>query len=97
MSWPFLAPSADGVRIQIHAQPNARRSEICGSHGEALKVKIKAPPESGQANTELIDLFSKILRVPKKQVELVSGVTSRRKVLLVRNLDLSEVVCRLGL
>ena len=91
MSASYLTPQKGGVRLHIHAQPNARKTEICGLHGDALKVKIKAPPEDGRANQELISFFAKLLEVPQSRVELASGASSRRKTLLVHGVSVEWV------
>lgn len=67
--------------LQIHVQPNAKKTEIIGLHGEALKVKLHAPPVEGQANQALIKFFAAFFGIPVKQVELIRGQTSRQKTL----------------
>ena len=61
-------------------QPNARRSEIAGFHGDALKVRIAAPAADNKANAELIEFLSKTLEVSKSAIAIRRGDTSRRKV-----------------
>ena len=53
-----------GVEIVIHAQPRASRSEVVGLHGDALKVRLAAPPVDGAANLELIRVMAKAGRRP---------------------------------
>lgn len=67
-------------RLQIKAVPNAPRSEIVGWLGEALKVKVQAPPEDGKANAELCAFLAKTLGLPKSAVRLGRGASSRTKV-----------------
>jgi uncharacterized protein (TIGR00251 family) len=78
-----LTETADGIRFQVVVQPKSSRNLIVGSHGEALKIKLKAPPVDGAANRMLVQFVAKVLRVPKSAVEIVSGHTSRVKQLLV--------------
>jgi uncharacterized protein (TIGR00251 family) len=85
----YLKATPEGVRLQIHVQPNASKNQIVGLHGGALKVKIKAVPEDGKANSELIAFLAKTLGVAKSRLELVSGQTSRAKAVLVRDMDVS--------
>ena len=77
MSW--LRQDGDGVVLALHIQPGAKRSEIAGLHGEALKIRLAAPPVDGKANDALIAFLAKLLDVPKSRVELVSGQSSRAK------------------
>ena len=67
--------------MTLHAQPNARKSEIAGLHGGALKVKIAAPAVDNKANAVLIDFLSRTLEVSKSAIAIRHGATGRRKVL----------------
>jgi uncharacterized protein (TIGR00251 family) len=69
--------------LTVHVQANARRSEICGLHGDALKVRVAAPPAEGRANDELVAFLAEALGVPKKGVAVVQGARSRRKTVSV--------------
>ena len=75
---PPNCPSAQPALL-IHVQPNARRTEVAGRHGDAIKIKVAAPPVNGAANAELIRFLAGRLRVPKAAVAIVSGAGSRRK------------------
>lgn len=77
MSW--LRADGDGVVLALHIQPGAKRTECAGLHGEALKIRLAAPPVDGKANEALIAYLAKTLGVAKSQVELVSGQSSRAK------------------
>jgi len=72
-----------GWLLAIHAQPGARRTEVAGLHGQALKVRVAAPPVEGRANDELIALVAETLGVPRKSVSVVKGGASRHKTVLV--------------
>jgi uncharacterized protein (TIGR00251 family) len=67
------------VRVAVHVQPRASRSEIIGQHGAALKVRLQAPPVDGAANEALVSLLAKALNVPERYVRVVAGATSRSK------------------
>ncbi len=69
------------LKLSIHATPGARRTEAAGAHGDALRVRLGAPPVDGKANAALIDWAAVAFGVPKKQVELLHGATGRQKVL----------------
>jgi uncharacterized protein (TIGR00251 family) len=67
------------VRVGVHVQPRASRSEIVGLHGAALKVRLQAPPVDGAANEALVKLLADRLGVPRRSVHVVAGATSRAK------------------
>lgn len=65
--------------LTLHIQPGASVCEIVGPHGDALKVRIKAPPVDGKANAAVCEFFAELCHVSKRQVSLISGQTDRRK------------------
>lgn len=66
--------------LTLHIQPGARKTEVAGVHGDALKIRLAAPPVDGKANAALIEFVADRLGVSKSGVRLVSGQTSRRKI-----------------
>ena len=73
---------ADGrTTLTLHIQPGAKKTAICGLHGEALKIRLAAPPVDGKANTALISFIAERLGLAKSAIHLKSGQTSRHKVL----------------
>lgn len=78
VSWLRLEASGSIV-LSLHVQPGAKKTEICGTHGEALKIRLASPPVDGKANDCLIEFFAKLLEVSRAQVELTSGAASRQK------------------
>ena len=76
-----------GVTFAVRVVPRASRNEIAGVHGDALKVRLTAPPVEGRANEALIAFLAKRLGVRNSQVEIVAGATSRRKKLRVIGLS----------
>lgn len=87
----FCREKRDTLTITLHVQPKARKTEIIGAHGDALKVKVAAPPVDGAANDELIKFFAKFLGVPKSRIELKQGGQSRHKVLEVEGVTAGEL------
>lgn len=73
--------------LTLHIQPDARKTEIAGRHGDALKIRLAAPPVDGKANEALIKFVAETLGLPKSAVCLKSGQASRRKVLEVSGGD----------
>lgn len=88
MGLPFLSAANGGVDVAVHAQPRASRSRFVGEHDGRLKVQLAAPPVDGEANAALVELFSDVFGVPKRQVAVVSGEIGRRKVVRVTGIDL---------
>ena len=76
---PWLQPVEGGVELLVLVQPRASRSRVVGEHGGYLKVQLAAPPVDGAANAALLELLADLLGVPRRQVSLVSGESSRRK------------------
>ncbi len=84
--------TADGrITLTLHIQPGAKKTEFAGRHGDALKIRLAAPPVDGKANEALIKFIAETLRLPKSAVNLKSGQTSRRKVLEVSGAEASAV------
>ena len=80
----WLRVAADGrITLTLHIQPGAKTTEFAGLHGDALKIRLAAPPVDGKANEALIKFVAETLKLPKSAVTLKSGQTSRRKVLEV--------------
>ena len=92
---PWLRPAArGGSELTLHIQPGASKSELAGLHGDALKVRIQAPPVEGAANAALIAFIAKRLGIAGRQIELLRGDKSRRKTLWLP-LKVEEVIERL--
>jgi uncharacterized protein len=97
---PATVPSAgvidvdrDGnVLLAVHVQPGARRSEVVGWHGDALKVRVAAPPVDGKANRAVVELLASALEA---DVEIVEGASGRRKRVKLSGVTADEVRARL--
>jgi uncharacterized protein (TIGR00251 family) len=81
-----IKETEDGVILQVHVVPRSAKSEIAGVQGDALKVKIAAPPVEGQANAECIRFLSDILGIKKKQVKILSGHRSKKKTVAIEGI-----------
>ncbi|MFZ2269382.1 MAG: DUF167 domain-containing protein [Azonexus sp.] len=80
----WFRQAADGrFTLTLHIQPGAKKTEFAGLHGDALKIRLAAPPVEGKANEALVKFLAEVLHLPKSAVTLKSGQTSRRKVLEV--------------
>jgi uncharacterized protein len=89
---------ADGnVVLWVYVQPGARSDGVVGRHGDALKVRVSAPPEAGRANKAVTALLADALGVPHRSVEIVSGGHTRSKRIRVVGVDPATVAERLGI
>ena len=79
------AESAPGVELRII--PNAKKTEVVGMHGNAVKVKISGPALDGKANGELMEFIATLAQAPLRAVRLLSGAKSRDKILAVDGLS----------
>jgi len=73
----------DGVMLRIHLQPRASRTEICGVHGDELKVRVTSPPVDDAANKLCIEFFANVFSVAKSRVTITAGARSRHKTLRI--------------
>lgn len=81
---PSWLRAVDGALIlTVHAQPGAKRNEVVGPHGDALKIRVAAPAIDGRANVALCEFVAGCLGMPRAAVELKSGLSTRHKVLRV--------------
>jgi uncharacterized protein len=80
----------------LHIVPRASETTIAGRHGDALKIRIAAPPVGGAANTELIRFLSERLGVPRAAIAITAGASSRRKTVSVQGLETETALRRLG-
>lgn len=75
--------NGDELTLTLHIQPGAKRSEVAGLHGDALKIRLAAPPIEGRANEALLKFIAGLFAVSVRQVELRQGGQSRHKVVAV--------------
>lgn len=89
MAW--ATASSDGVVLSLHCQPGAKASRVVGLHDERLKIQLQAPPLENRANEALVVWLAEQLGVPRKQIEILTGQTSRQKRVLVQGATLEQV------
>jgi uncharacterized protein (TIGR00251 family) len=94
---PCLHPTPDGCTLAVRVHPGARRNAVTGLHADALKIALTTPPVDGRANEALIAFLADALRLPKSSVILVTGATSRSKLLRITGRSEIEVQAALGL
>lgn len=69
--------------ITVHVQPRARRTEVAGRHGDAIKIRLAAPPVDNAANEELVRFLAAALGVPRAAVRIARGAAARRKTVVI--------------
>lgn len=90
-----LREQPDGsLTLSLHVQPGAKKTEFAGLHGDALKLRLAAPPVEGKANAALLVFLAKFCGVSRGAVTLLSGDTSRQKVVKIAGAD-ADLVARL--
>ena len=93
----MIEGTADGIRLRVRVQPRASRTELAGRHGDALKVRLTAPPVEGAANEALLRFLAERLGVSRSAVRLASGAAARAKVVTVEGVSAEAARTRLGL
>jgi uncharacterized protein (TIGR00251 family) len=93
----WLRVDGDDVILNLHIQPGAKKTEVVGLHGEALKIRLAAPPVDGKANEALLAFVATKVGVGKTAVELVSGQTSRAKRVRVDGVTVQDVLTGMGI
>jgi hypothetical protein len=76
---PWRRSDGATLVLTLHVQPGAARTAVAGRHGDALKIRLAAPPVDGRANDELLRFLAEAFAVPQRAVTLVRGATSRQK------------------
>lgn len=79
------------ARIAIYVQPRASKTMIAGMHDGCVKVRLAAPPVDGAANSALIEFVAERLRIARSRVRIVTGQTSRRKVVEVDGVSVEQL------
>lgn len=90
-----LRQRGEAVSFRVRVVPRASRDKVAGIMGGLVRIQLTAPPVEGAANKALISFLSSVLRVAKRDVEIVSGQAAREKVVSVSGLSPEEVEARL--
>lgn len=92
MSALVVTARDDGtVRFSVRVQPRASRAGVDGVHGDALKVRVHAPPVEGAANAAVVAVLAEALGVARRDVRIVSGESARSKLVEVRGVSVAAV------
>lgn len=90
MPFPCLKQAEKGVCLSVYAVPRSSRTQIVDLHEDKCRIKVKAPPVDGEANSALTEALAKIFRIPKKSVILEKGQKGKTKVFLLVGLDIAQ-------
>lgn len=74
-------------KISCYIQPKSSKNALVGLHDNKLKIALTAPPVDGQANSMLIKFLASFLDKPKRDIKIVSGDSSRNKIVLIKNIN----------
>lgn len=77
--------------MDILVQPRASRARFGPAHGDRIKVSVTSPPVDGAANKAVVELLAKQFSLAKRNVEVISGLSSRRKTVKVVGIDAARV------
>lgn len=86
-----ITEHAGAVTFDVLVQPRASRAKVGPIHDGRLKVAVTAPPVDGEANAAVIELLAKQLGVTRGAVEVIAGVSSRRKTVRVSGISVAAV------
>lgn len=92
-----ITPVEGGIRLGVKVQPRSSRNQVIGEQDGCLKVKLTAPPVEGEANQALINFLARLLAIPKKNIKLLKGETSRHKLIEISGLSDTEFLDKLEL
>ena len=87
----FVTDTPSGAVLNLRIVPRASKNTIQGRHGDALKIRLCAPPVDGAANAALIEFLAKTFSLPRSRIQLLSGQTSRTKRVLLAGMKADEV------
>ncbi|HSL02029.1 MAG TPA: DUF167 family protein [Nitrospiraceae bacterium] len=93
----IVRDTKDGAILTVHIQPKASTTECVGIHGDAIKIRVAAPPVDGAANDELIRFLARQFSIPSTSVQIHSGAGGRHKRVLVKGITAQMVMARLNL
>ncbi|MBM4132519.1 MAG: DUF167 domain-containing protein [Nitrospira sp.] len=88
---PPYRQTREGTLLTLHIQPGAKKTEFMGLHGDALKVRVAAPPVEGAANEALCAWLASLCNVPQKAITIQAGQTGRRKLVLLKGVALGLI------
>ncbi len=92
VSRDFITRTRDGILLNLRVSPGAKRTSIEGPYGEsAIRLRVAATPVDGKANVEVGIFLAKLLEIPRSNVIVVQGTSSRDKVVLLNTSEQAEI------
>ena len=85
-----LKPYKEGIQFAATIQPRSSKNEICGLHGDTLKIRLTSPPVEGEANRACVKFIAKFLGATPSQVTIVSGLAGRKKTIRIEGMNATE-------
>ena len=85
-----IKPCKNGIQFSAAIQPRSSKNQVCGLHGESLKIRLTSPPVDGEANKMCVKFMAKTLDVSPSQVTIVSGQTGRNKIIRIEDMEIPE-------
>jgi len=93
----MLEKGKTGFFFKVRVQPGAAANQVAGLYEDAVKLRLTAPPVEGKANEACLAFLARLLSVPRSQVEVVSGHTSRNKIIKVAGVSAEKIFKAFGL
>lgn len=90
-----IRESAGAVTFAVRVHPRAKKDAVTGTHGDALKLSLTAPPVEGRANDAVVEFFAQLLRLPRSSITIAAGQTSRNKVVRITGITADALRQRL--
>jgi len=84
------------AHLNVRVIPGASQNKIAGWIGDAVKIRVQAPPEKGKANAAVILLLADFLDIPAKHLSICAGHASQNKVVEVQGVSDAEVISKLS-
>ncbi|HXX76694.1 MAG TPA: DUF167 domain-containing protein [Nitrospiraceae bacterium] len=97
MNLSVVRDTKNGALLTVYVRPSARVTECTGVYGDALKIRIAAPPADGAANSELVRFLARRCSIPLSSVHIQSGFGSKLKRILLKGIPAGRVIAGLNL
>ncbi len=94
MDW--IETHKEGTVLRLHCQPGAKVTRVVGEHDGRLKIALHAPALENRANDALVQWLAQTVGVTRRDVELLSGQTGRKKRVLIRGVDSERIIAALN-